>query len=244
MLNDKWIISDKKATSDRNRFLYTLILVDCEDDTFKKDVVHQNSAKNMPLGAFVDYNLNPITDQYKYSNTDIATVEATSIFNIGESADIKRVALFGDYTGCFDIFVQESVSEFPIRRGDIISIFKFIDKNEKTIVIKMMENLTTGHKSPNYEYVTNNCNGKFEDVIITGIGAAGTSINKPSQKHLLIHSPKFGYVSSVVSSSDVMFFTRTGDKLLVERQPRQSTFNVLRNITVDNMRTAFLLQRD
>ena len=243
MLDNKWIISDKKTTSDHNRFLYTLILVDNESDTFPKDVVHRNSDKKLTLGTFVDYNLNPIENQYRYSNTDIATVEATSVFDIGPSDDIKRVALFGERTGCFDIFVQESTSEFSIHRGDVISTFKFISKDRKSIIIKMMQNLTTGHMSPNYAYVYNNCDGVFEDVIITGIGAAGTNLKTPSKKHILIHSPKFGYVSSVVSSSDVMFFTRTGDKLLVEKQPRQSTFNILRNLTVDNMRSEFLLQK-
>jgi len=243
MLNNKWIISDKQTSSDHNHFLYTMILVDCEYGPFKKDVIYRDSDKNLTVGAFVDYNLNPIENQYKYSNTEIATVEAATVFNVGKYDDFKRVALFGENTGCFDIFVQKSTSEFSIHRGDVISVFKFINKNKKEIIIKMMHNLTTGDISPNYDYVLNNCNGKFEDVIVTGIGAAGVN-KEPSKKHLLIHSEKFGYMSSVVSSLDIMFFTRQGDKLLVEKQPRKSTFNVLRNITVDNMRTAFLLQRE
>ena len=242
MLNNKWIVSEKETTYDYNRFLYTIILVDGEYGTFKKDVVQRDSSKNILVGTFVDYNLNPVENQYKYSNTDIATIEASSTFNIGGSDDFKRVSLFGERTGCFDTFVQKSTSEIPIRRGDIISTFKFISKNKKTIIIKMMENLTTRHRSPNYEYVINNCDGKFENVLVTGVGAAGIN-ETPSQKHLLIHSPKFGYVSSIVSSLDPLFFTRTGDKLLVERSVNNPAFEILRNITVDNMRTEFVLSR-
>ena len=250
MLNNKWIISEKEPTPD-NKFLYTMLLIDCDENVFKTYRRHVKSAHKLQIGAFVDYNLNSIENQYKYSNTDIATVEAATVFNIGKSDDIKRVSLFGEKTGCFDAFVAQSKVEFAMHRGDIISTYMFDpvtfslnkDKISASIMFKFMQNTTTGRVSPKYEYVLNNCDGVFEDVIVTGIGATGVN-KEPSKKHLLIHSEKFGYMSSVVSSLDVMFFTRQGDKLLVEKQPRKPTFNVLRNITVDNMRTAFLLQRE
>jgi len=250
MLDDKWIISEKEPAINKPGFLYTLLLVDCDVNNFKTDQMHIVSSQNLNIGDFVDSNLNPLKHQYNPQYSDVATVEMAHISNTGGDDTLKKVSFFGDHSGCFNAFIITTNQEFPIRRGDIISAFMFkklnnplnIDKDPHSFTFKQMENLTLGLRSPNYEYIYNNYAGDFEDIIVTGIGSAGIN-EEPAKKTLLVYSKRFGYVLYTISSAQTLFFTEAGDKLLVQRKPGKTAYDILQNITVDAIRTYYLLQR-
>lgn len=245
MLNNKWIISDKERVASKPGYLYTLILIDGDINLYKTDHIHVQSDKNLNIGDFFDYNLNPLNIHYKTEQTDIANVEFANTFNVG-NADLQKISLFGINTGCFNAFITKQGLDFPIRRGDELSIFAIkgdpVNSPTGFMTFKLMQNLTTDQKSPDFEYVVDNFEGNFEELVVVGRGAAGTN-EEPAKKGMLISSPKFGYIYSVVSSKETLFFTRTNDKLLIERNPRTNAFEILRNITADNIRAGYLLQK-
>lgn len=250
MLNNKWIVSNKEISDKKTAFLYTLLLMDCEKNTFKTDKLHILSAKNLGIGDFVDCDLNPLNQQYNQEKSDIAIVQYSSVFDITKNTNIKKISFFGAKTGCFDTYLDASDQEFPIRRGDTLSLFMFRNKNNPLninkkptyLTFKMMENITLNKKSPYFEAVYNNCSGVLENVITVGIGLAGTA-KVSTKKNLFISSPKMGFASSIVSSQNVLFSSRPGDELLIERRPRNNSYEILRNLTMDNMRQNFLINQ-
>ncbi len=244
MLTNKWIISDKETVPTKSGFLYTLILVDGDPSLYKTEINHIYSEKNLNLGDFTDYDLNPLNRHYNSDKTDIATVEFAKTYNVGDNR-LKKLSLFGLRSGCFYSYAKKD-QDFPIKRGDTLSVFVMKDLSfnmgKDEVAFKLMQNLTTGRKSPDFEYVIDNFNGFFYELVATGVDSAGTN-ETPATKGMLIYSPKFGYNYRVVSTNEVLFFTRTNDKLLVEHNPRNNTFEVLRNITTDNIRTEFVLNQ-
>ena len=249
MLNNKWIITDKEPVATKSGYLYTLILVDGDVDLFKTEQNHIYSEKNLNIGDFFDCDLNPLTIHYKPEHSDIATVEYADIYNVG-SNKLRKLSFFSDCMGCFDTIIPTADQEFPVKRGHIISTFMRndpqnplnINKSQDFFVFKMMKNLTTDQKSPLFEKIIDNYNGVFEDLVVVGIDNPGTN-DKPAHKGMLINSPKFGYVHSIIPSTEFLFFTRPKDKLLIERNPENGTFEILRNITIDNIRSDYLLNQ-
>ena len=249
MLNDKWIIADKKYIDKTREYLYTLVSADNYRASFKTTHLHLCSDQEFKVGEFRDSDLNPLTKQYDEAQTDIATVVCSKLIN--PIKHFKRVALFGKYSGCFFTNIDTSKPGLPIKRGDTVSVFKYNDpfseeptaKASHFLLFNMVYNHTTGVKHPGYEYIVNNNDGVFEDVVITGVNALNTEII-PASRWMLVESPKFGYVSMEVPPQDTLVFSRPDDKLLVERVSSfndYTRYNVLRNITNDNMLAELVL---
>lgn len=249
MLNNKWIISNKEQVTSRPEYLYTLILVDGNPNLYKTECQHICSKLNLNIGNFVDCDLKPLSNHYKSEHTDIATVEFTNTYNIG-SPELRKFSFFSSSIGCFDALITKSIQEFPVRRGDNVSVFMRkdplnplnINKSPDYFVFKMMKNLTTDQKSPYFEEIIDNYDGVFEDLVVVGVDPAGIN-ETPAKKYLFLKSNKFGYSGSVIPSDEYLFFTRPNDKLLIERDPNDGTFEILRNITADNIRTEFILNQ-
>lgn len=249
MLNDKWIIADKEYINKTREYLYTLVAADCYKSTFKTTHLHLCSDQEYRIGDFRDSDLNPLNEQYDESKTDIATVVCSK--QINPVKQFKRIALFGKYSGYFFTNVDTGKPGLPVKRGDTVSVFKYNDPRDEAptaqasnfLMFNMMYNHTTGAKHPAYEYIVNNNEGVFEDVIITGVNSLNET-NIPASRWMLVESPKFGYVSMDVKPSNLLVFSRPGDKLLVERVSSfndYTQYNVLRNITTDNMLTELVL---
>lgn len=248
MLTNKWIISDKESIPTKSGYLYTIILVDCDKSLFKTEQDHIYSEKNLHIGAFVDSQLNPLTDYFKPEYCDTAKVVFTHTYNV-ENQELKRVSFFSAEYGCFDTFMHYNFNNFSMSRGDEISVLirnepesRLNTNNSRNFfTFRVLQNLTTNQKNP-YSYDIDDFNGDFQEFFVVGIGSAGTK-QEPSKKYMLINSPRFGYISMIVSSKDTLFFTRPNDELLVERNPKTDSYEVLRNITADNMRAAYILNQ-
>ncbi len=246
MLDNKWIISKKEQLVDKNGYLYTLMLLDGNSSLFGTNVRRIYSEKSLNVGDFSDCNLNPLSAYYNPGRLDVATVEYTVTYKCEKSESVK-ISLFGGRSGCFDAIMSESDFDFPIKRGDTVSVFRFFPKCDMpqdqsrchSFMFKIMQNLTTGRKSPEFEYITDNYVGNFERAVIVGMGCAGT-MEKPATKAMFVTSPKFGCFHMLFSSNQTLFFTRAGDKLLIKRNPVNGTAEVLRNITADAIRAAYI----
>lgn len=252
MLINKWVVLNKEPVSTKAGYLYTLILVDWGVSIFKTNQHHIYSEKNLKIGDFVDCDLNPLSYHYKTENCDIATVESTRTHNITDQ-DSKKFLLFSNRFGCFDLTCTKDSRPFSMKRGDEISILVRNDPLHKEnannhrdfFVFRLMKNLTTDETSP---YFTDNISdygindSQFEDLVIVGAGAMGTN-KKPAKKHMLINSPRFGYISTLATSNENLFYAKPDDKLLIERNPKTNSFEILRNMTADNMILSYVLQR-
>ena len=182
--------------------------VDGDINLFETEQNHIYSEKNLNIGNFCDCDLNPLTIHYKPEHSDIATVEYTDTYNVGTNK-LRKFSFFSDCMGCFDTIIPTADQEFPVKRGHEISVFMRndprnplnINKSPYYFVFKMMRNLTTGAKSPDFEYIIDNYNGIFENLVVVGVGNPGTN-EKPARKGMLIHSPKFGYIHSIIPSDE------------------------------------------
>ena len=246
MLDNKWIISKKESVCNKSGYLYTIMLLDGDSSLFGTNVRRVYSKKNLNIGDFTDSNLNSLTAYYNPERADIATVEYTVTYR-SEKSDAVKISLFGNHSGCFDANISESDFDLPIKRGDSVSVFRFLPKTDPqknqsrchSFMFKIMQNITTGRKSPEFEYIADNYVGNFERAVIVGMGCAGT-MEKPATKAMFVTSPKFGYFHMLISSNQTLFFTRAGDKLLIKRNPLNGTCEVLRNITADAIRATHL----
>lgn len=248
MLKNKWIISDKEEIPKTSGFLYTLILVDGETDIYKTEIQHVCSDTDLHIGDFVGHDLNPLTKQYRAEYSDIATVEFTKIYNGNNK--LKKVLFFDEKYGSFEVILETDYQKISMKRGDEISVFIVnnpssplnIEKTPDFLQFKILQNLVSGQKIENYEYFFENYSGTLKTMIVVGIDNVGTG-ETPAMKTMLINSPKFGYILSSVSPNETLFHTRAKDKLLIERDHQTGNIEILRNITIDNIRTAYVLNQ-
>ena len=246
MLDNKWIISNKEQICNKSGYLYTIMLLDGDASLFGTDVRRVYSEKNLNVGDFADCNLNSLDCYYNSARADVATVQYTATYKL-EDSDSVKISFFGCNSGCFDAVLSESDFDLPIKRGDSVSVFRFLPKTDTqknqsrchSFMFKIMQNLSSGRKSPDFEYIIDSYAGNLENAVIVGMGYAGT-MERPATKAMFVTSPKFGCFHMLISSDQTLFFTHANDKLLIKRNSLNGTGEVLRNITADAIRASYL----
>ena len=239
MLNNKWIIVNKEEPVDNvGLFVYTLVMVD-SNISKKVDMRKQMfSKKHFKIGSFIDDNLNSLSEQYSEPNTDIAIVQSTKLITpIQKDKTNYRVSFFNGDFGDFDIIMSPNKIPFSMKRRDTILV---CNEKKQDLTIRFVKNITTGEKSIFYNDKKNR-NKHFTKVIVLATDKCNQKTDSV-QKHLLTYSKKFGYTSFIVSTQDIEYSARIGDKLLLEQKLTKQTqnFEILRNLTIDTMRSQFL----
>ena len=243
MLYNKWIIVKKEKPVDTvGLFMYTLVMVDSKLSK-KQDMRRQTfSKKQFKIGSFIDDNLNPLSEQYNPAKTDIATVQSTKVISpTGQNKSNYRVSFFNDVLGDFDITITLDRIPFAMKRGDTVLVRA---QTTHELQIKFVKNLSTGAKSKFYNPRNKGRKESFQKVIIIGINRCRPQTDY-AKKHVLTYSEKFGYSSFILTTSNIEYPVRIGDKLLLQKHQHKKTsdFEILRNLTIDEMRTGFLNKR-
>ena len=244
MLYNKWIIVKKERPVNQvELFMYTLVMVDSKLSK-KTDMRKQTfSKKQFKIGSFIDDNLNPLSEQYNESESDIATVQSAKVITPKKQNENNyRVSFFNSALGDFDVTITPNRIPFAMKRGDTILVRAQITP---TLQIKFVKNLSTGAKSKFYNSrKTKNKQESFQKLVIIGIDRCKSKTDY-AKKHVLTYSEKFGYASFILSTSNIEYSARIGDELLLAKHKHKKTsdFEILRNLTIDKMRSEFLNRR-
>lgn len=285
MLKNRWIITKKISVANcPGRFNYTIVPVDGwadKDDyeLYDKDIL---SKRNLDIGTYTDDELNPVYEHYKYLNTDIATVESTTVqvYKPG----MTRLNVFGDRFGEFSFLVDDQGIPFRIERGDNILVQRKYDvadfvwpqepdddddeysdpllqdimgtrremqrcQEPEELVgpyFHILYNVTTKRKAksfPKTKKTHSKSNfGDCDRVVVLGVSP--TCLEYDMQKHLIIHSNKFGLISCLTDEYQSEFHAYTQDKLLIQQyydyNAGEIAYRILANKTIDDMRSLML----
>lgn len=128
MLKNRWVVTKKNNVANcPGIFNYTIVPVDGWADREDYELYDKCilSKRKLNIGTYTDDELNPVYEHYKYLNTDIATVESTTVqvYKPG----MTRLNVFGNRFGEFSFLVDDQGIPFRIERGDNILVQRRYD---------------------------------------------------------------------------------------------------------------------
>lgn len=257
MLQDKWIITKKTPVKNSSGFLYTMILV----DSYEEGLMHTTkfSYKQLHLGSYTDSDLNPLEKQYNIAKADVAVVTMAHISTKAKDVGMKKINCFGKRFDDFDTMFYADQAPFKVERGQTILLRERtrysdnVDEFDKHCggfaEYDLLQNTTTGKMSREHaERRGKKAGGSCDNVLVLGINTyALTSGGNVFSKNLLTHGQKFGTIMFNAIFDTIPFYTEYGDTVLIEKSTNANTnetnYEILRNLTVDKMRTEFILKQ-
>ena len=258
MLNDKWIITEKDFEKN-GMITYTMKSVDMLGaKTEPKKIT--TSKNDIYVGSYTDSKLNSLSKKYipttapiQYSKTpiyDIGTIRFSELTQYDNKNKLFWFikffnGLYGDFYSALPNYCEASFFNL----GDIISL-AIKHSTEKIPYFVFSKNLTTGQRIDDFDGIEDtNDLSKYQDFIVLAKCKCEQIENPTIVNEVLIDSQKFGllHASFQYLYHLPLYVSKPGDKLLLEGKfiPRTNicTVDVLRNITIDNMRSGFLLSQ-
>lgn len=230
MLPDKYIITDKKKTGDlRYPYGYTLVFVgqsNCQQTHVMR------SDLDIPVGNLVTIDKFGIKPwEILYTNEQIKNSYAQMVicYNYQKNNSIKITLFDLDY-GIIAAIVQNPLACTELTRGHIVSGAKWGD------IFYITKNLST-----NTTYIKNDNIMVTHDMVVLDATLAGDYYNKPSYKHLFVHSGR--YFSVMVPATDKLFSVQENDELLIWDDQQNDVFDVLDNNTINKLMTDHVLRQ-
>lgn len=245
MLKNKWIITKKfpdKSMPDMS--VYKIVPVDTdfaeESAGYSKCI---RSKRKFDVGTYTDDELNPVAEQYRNKQTDVAVVEMTN--KPIHDSDIVQVSLLGRRFGEFTLLFGAQDIPITMSRGDSVLVRReYIDFDKESPLFNILYNMTIKCKARHFPK-SKHAFGDCDMAVITGIDTIDMIEN--TNKHVLAFSDKFGYISFMISETEPEFLTRISDRILIERYHDhnidQIAYRILSNISIDGMRNAFLSKK-
>lgn len=257
MLDDKWIITEKDFNKN-GQITYSMKSVDMRGATNKSKKITSNK-NDVFVGSYTDSNLNSLSKKYvptsaiiKHSQApvyDIGTVKYSKLTNYDTNNELFWFVKFfnGSYGDFYSALPNNHDASF-FNLGDVISM-GIKQSNEKVPYFIFSKNLTTGQEIDDFDNMDDNISDYQEFVVIGKTKCEQTE--KPTiVNEVIINSRQFGllHIRFKFLYHLPLYMTKIGDKLLLEGKYNPSTnictVDILRNITVDNMRSEFLLSQD
>lgn len=245
MIKNKWIITNKfPDKSIPGMSVYKIVPVDTdfaeESAEYSKCI---RSKRKFDVGTYTDDELNPVAEQYRNRQTDIAIIEMTN--KPTHNTDIIQLSLLGRRFGEFTLLFGAQDIPITMTRGDSVLVRReYVDFDNKSPLFHILYNVTLKRKArcfPKSKHAFGDC----DTAIITGLDYIDMIDN--TNKHVLAFSEKFGYISFMISEIEPEFPVCTNDRILIERYNDrnidQTAYRILSNISIDGMRNAFLAKK-
>lgn len=247
MLKNKWIITDKFVDKwTPGAYWYNIMPVDLtQGDIVEGQHKYIWCDRDIGIGTYTDNELHPIGERFIQSNTSEAVVEMASNRASYTNTPIRQLSVFGRRFGEYNILVDERAAPFQISRGDTILLRRDVqDFVDGVPQFHILYNLTTRRKSRDFPKSKRDF-GDCDRTIVLGIDAIDLRFD--TNKHLLVYSKKFGYISSSIAETAPEFASRLNDTILFERyydsKLNRDCYKFLSNVTIDKLRTEFLLNQ-
>lgn len=258
MLNDKWIITEKDFEKN-GQITYSMKSVDMRGATNKSKKI-TNNKNDIFVGSYTDSKLNSLSKKYmptsaviKHSQTpvyDIGTVKYSKLTNYDDKNGLFWfVKFFNGSYGDFYSALPNHYDDSFFNLGDIISLgIKHSDEQVPYFIFS--KNLTTGREIDSFDDPDDANVSGYQDFVVLGKTKCEQAEKPTIVNEVLINSQKFGllHVRFQFLYHLPLYMTKVGDKLLLEGKYQPSTnicnVDILRNITIDNMRSSFLLSQD
>lgn len=245
MIKNKWIITNKfPDKSIPGMSVYKIVPVDTdfaeESAGYSKSI---RSKRKFDVGTYTDDELNPVAEQYRNKQTDIAIIEMTN--KPTHNTDIIQLSLLGRRFGEFTLLFGAKDIPTTMTRGDSVLVRReYIDFDNKDPLFNILYNVTMKRKARCFPK-SKRAFGDCDTAIVTGIDTIDMIEN--TTKHALAFSDKFGYISFMISETEPEFLTRISDRILIERYHDhnidQIAYRMLSNLSIDSMRNAFLSKK-
>lgn len=241
MIKDKWIITDK--TFNKNGLItYNMKSVDTVARPDKRLSSLNNKAY---VGSYTDSVLNPLSGKYSNKSYDIATVESVTFRNCPEKQELFYLFKFfnPDYGDFYSILPPYHFEHKIFKRGDKVLLGQ-MQKQDSIPHFAFYKNLTTGEQFNDWE---DEDIAEYMEFVV--IGDTRCDSQHPSQsfvyKEAVIKSEKFG---SFVAEFNMLYTmplypTKRGDKVVIKHNTKDD-YAILQNLTIDNLRTEYLLSQD
>ena len=246
MFKDKWIITDKTFRQD-GTISYDMQTVDIHSIAAKTLVTTTN---NVFVGSYTDADLNPlpqIQTSGKYSY-DIGTIKFAKYANYNTKNELFYFfkffnATIGDFYAA--IPTEEKFNGAIFNAGDRVSLALRKTRDDIPYFIAG-KNLTTGKELDFGIYDDKPASG-FQEFVVLGKGETEQDNEKTNiTNDVIIQSKQFGLFHARFSFLHALplFISKPGDKILLCGNRATREVDILRNITIDNLRTEFLLSQD
>lgn len=245
MLTDKWIITDK-TFNNNGTITYTMKSVDIWHTIPDKKLT--SIRDKAFVGTYTDSELNSISKKYNNFCCDIGTVESTRLINYNPNEELFCFlkffnGKFGDFYSALPFDCSNKL--FAPKDRILLGMQKTQDGMPYFVFVK---NITTGKSIDDFE--TDAKTTDYQEFVVIGKGQTEIQEDTKIANEVIIKTYKFGTLRTEFSflGSLPLFITKPGDKLLIECRynpiHRKYFVDILRNITVDNIRSEYLLSQD